>query len=405
MVIGVTGTGKSSFCNFYFRENIFDTDDGAISVTERAIAHCCSINNIRFKFIDTPGFCDELEENNKRIAELGEALLHAQNGVHAIAICINGRNRFSTADGSLCEELKYLGSFWHHSFLVYTHSSTMGNSEQLIDERLFSWLNNPKCPKKMSDLFNYVNHRFLTIETTRCNDAGYYQVKCVQLINHIRDVYIKNQQKCYTNELFKWAKFRYDEQCETFKQALIEKEKEVQASAECVEMWKAKQREINEITVQSLKEKDRLVEKVEELEINRDQLANALSEHAATHTARQTQLKAELEQTKAKLETINAEKLVIENSLLKYHEQEANISETLQNVQEILTKTQVQLKELSNEKNIANASLKQMMSEKAELQSEIKKLLESHNKLLQSKADLSTELEKEKKRYIKCSLM
>ena len=109
MVIGVTGTGKSSLCNFFFREEIFDAEAGAISVTEKTIAHCCSINGLLFKFIDTPGFCDELEENNKRIAELGEALLHAHNGVHAIAICVNGQNRFSTADGSLFEELKYLG--------------------------------------------------------------------------------------------------------------------------------------------------------------------------------------------------------------------------------------------------------------------------------------------------------
>jgi len=39
MMLGVSGAGKSALCNFFFQEDLFKSDDGQISITEKAISH------------------------------------------------------------------------------------------------------------------------------------------------------------------------------------------------------------------------------------------------------------------------------------------------------------------------------------------------------------------------------
>ena len=39
MVIGVTGSGKSTACNFFLNQKVFNTKGGAVSVTTKSDAH------------------------------------------------------------------------------------------------------------------------------------------------------------------------------------------------------------------------------------------------------------------------------------------------------------------------------------------------------------------------------
>ena len=83
MVIGVTGSGKSTACNFFLNQKVFNTEGGAVSVTTKSDAHSGTVFGKRVLFVDTPGFSDAYEY-------LGRALYFAQAGVHAIVICFKG---------------------------------------------------------------------------------------------------------------------------------------------------------------------------------------------------------------------------------------------------------------------------------------------------------------------------
>ena len=62
LVTGVTGSGKSSLCNFLSCSNTaFEAGCGFGSITEKSAAAIITMQGKRVKLIDTPGFCDDYE--------------------------------------------------------------------------------------------------------------------------------------------------------------------------------------------------------------------------------------------------------------------------------------------------------------------------------------------------------
>ena len=206
MVIGSVRTGKSTLCNFFFKEAKFKTGLGPLAITKMSNFDCCVLNGSHFKFIDTPGFGD----GHDRVGELGEALLLADNkGVHAIAICINMRNWFTAdTDGGLFEGLEILGNRFSHAFVVCTNGGIMGDSEKSQEEKLAEWLADPDCPKQMGNLFKSVQNRYIIVESESKGD-GYYRKKSDELIAIVQKVYEKNGRQLYTNILFTRTKEQY----------------------------------------------------------------------------------------------------------------------------------------------------------------------------------------------------
>ena len=210
LIIGITGAGKSSLCNFFFQEEIFDTDTGIISVTEKSTAHSHSLKGKSTLFIDTPGFSDDYETNEEHMNEMAEALLYAQNGVSAIVICINGGSRFDTASASLIRELEVLGAFWSHAMVVFTNARAMGKQETARYNKIKEWLKNKRCPEKFKGLLEFTKGRYMTVESYS-EDPHYYTQKVNELICLVEQVLDHNSRQCFTNHLFKWAKDKYDE--------------------------------------------------------------------------------------------------------------------------------------------------------------------------------------------------
>jgi len=212
MVIGVTGSGKSTACNFFCGQNVFNTKGGAVSVTTKSEAHSCYILNKKVLLIDTPGFSDAYESEEQRMTDLGKALYYAQEGVHAIVICFNGTARFDIATESVVNALDQLGTFWPHAFILYTHADDMGSNESEQKQQIFQWLDNPRCPDRLKWLLQNVQYRFVTVESRmRRGDNAYQQQKCKEFLGMVEHVYNINHCQLYTNKLFKWAKEKYDQ--------------------------------------------------------------------------------------------------------------------------------------------------------------------------------------------------
>ena len=212
MVIGVTGSGKSTACNFFLNQKVFNTKGGAVSVTAKSDAHSGTVLGKKVLFVDTPGFSDAYESEEQRMADLGRALYFAQAGVHAIVICFNGTARFDLATEGVVTALDQLGTFWPHAFVLYSHANDMGSTESEQKQQIYQWIDNPRCPERLKWLLQQVQYRFMTVESRmRGNDYMYHQQKCKELLDLVEQVYSINKRQLYTNKLFKWAKEKYDQ--------------------------------------------------------------------------------------------------------------------------------------------------------------------------------------------------
>ena len=246
MVIGVTGSGKSTVCNFFLNQKVFITKGGAVSVTAKSDAHSGTVLGKRVLFVDTPGFSDTYESEEQRMRDLGRALYFTQAGVHAIVICFNGTARFDLATEGVVNALDQLGTFWPHAFILYTHADDMGSTENEQKQQIYQWVNDPRCPKRLKWLLQQVQYRFMTVESRmRGNDHMYHQQKCKELLDLVEQVYTLNNHQLYTNRLFKWAKEKYD-------QARREKKKQEEELKNCQETLRDHQELLKSFQEQSM---------------------------------------------------------------------------------------------------------------------------------------------------------
>ena len=123
VVIGATGTGKSSFCNFVLNKEIFQTSDDPNSETKE-VKGSFGIKDAKNIFaIDTPGLKDSSDEDQIHIKNISQ-YLRKRKKVQAIILAINFHcPRF---DSTLRELLLVFGNmfpiedFWEHVGIVFT---------------------------------------------------------------------------------------------------------------------------------------------------------------------------------------------------------------------------------------------------------------------------------------------
>jgi len=148
MLTGVTGAGKSSACNFIFKtKNLFEVGNGMFSMTSKSDVQEKSLNGRLVRLIDTPGFCDDFESDEERLAELGNAIMLARSGVHAVALVINLGRRFNVAEATALEEINKLGELWKYMFVLFTAAKEKGRDEKEQHEAICDMLSHPRCPK------------------------------------------------------------------------------------------------------------------------------------------------------------------------------------------------------------------------------------------------------------------
>jgi len=274
MIIGVTGSGKSTACNFFINEKVFNTKGGAVSVTVKSDAHTGIVLGKKILFIDTPGFSDAYETEEQRMADLGRALYYAQAGVHAIVICFNGTARFDLATEGVVNALDQLGTFWPHAFVLYSHADDMGSTENEQKQQVYEWLNNPRCPERLKWLLEQVQYRFMTVESRmRGGDHSYHQQKCKELVNLVEQVFMLNNHQLYTNKLFKWAKQKYD-------QARKEKKRQEEELKKCQESLMEHQQLLRSFEEQSIMQTISHQETIDNLQ---EEIKSLQQQHQQSH--------------------------------------------------------------------------------------------------------------------------
>jgi len=129
MITGVTGTGKSSACNFLFGEEKFEVDDGLLAVTTKSDMHDTVLNGRKVQIIDTPGFCESDTGGEESFTELSKAIIYAKFGVHAIALVINVSQPFTSSQATFLKEVESFGGLWPFVFVIFSGARKYGPTD------------------------------------------------------------------------------------------------------------------------------------------------------------------------------------------------------------------------------------------------------------------------------------
>ena len=96
LLAGDTGTGKSSFGNYYLGVNVFQASDSINPVTLEAIPRSNRIGDCIRTVIDTEGLNDGQSINAVQIQNLAHTVKNYEDKIHAIVVVLNGQyDRFS----------------------------------------------------------------------------------------------------------------------------------------------------------------------------------------------------------------------------------------------------------------------------------------------------------------------
>ena len=145
LIIGKTGTGKSSLCNrisgYPSNSSIFPVSGGAISCTQNTVLGSVHFNGDQDKpvgLIDTIGFDDPNNDTDVRvIADLVDKLKNNCNFVNLFGIAVNGQS--PRLDGSLVAMIRIFEEmfgeqFWKQCVLIFTRMSMDRKNKRLREK-------------------------------------------------------------------------------------------------------------------------------------------------------------------------------------------------------------------------------------------------------------------------------
>ena len=209
MVTGVTGNGKSAFCNFLScSKTAFETGCGFASITDKSAAAIITMQGIRLKLIDTPGFCDDYNDEDEHMKEFGESLVLASKGVNAISLVISVKSRYTTNEKTTIDKLSQFQELWPFMFIIFTHANCLGASEEDQKKTLQSNFEAERCPAALNDLMQKVSNRYILVESIKPSGdpEAYYQTKTKELHDMITTIHKAANYQLYSNELFNSTK-------------------------------------------------------------------------------------------------------------------------------------------------------------------------------------------------------
>ena len=202
-VFGCTGRGKTTFCNFLFKENRFkinDPDESQYCGWERV----CSITNeaqhgvledpiagAELHVIDMPGLlatenmtgeghADRVKDSEKLLKEFAKALIYVKDGIDVLFVALKVPARMSAEEKFLLEFLDGL-RLWPYCVLLFTHGSAVGEKTKDSHEAFCKYSKTDdfkrKCPV-LAKMVERADKRFVIVESVEfAGDPHYHRSK------------------------------------------------------------------------------------------------------------------------------------------------------------------------------------------------------------------------------------
>ena len=202
-MVGITGSGKSSFGNFLANNLFFSEGFGMISKTVITQAHQFQFKNEEVLIIDSPGFCDSKRPTEEIQEEICKVGVMAKDGTDAVAIVVNSIERFSDNHRNVLEQLNALGgALWDHAFLVFTREAQIIEDYKVKSGADYIEMvrRNPNCPPVLTEWMKNTRERHVCVDCKRhFNNEKYRVEKCREIFRIIDQIRIDTGNVKYTN--------------------------------------------------------------------------------------------------------------------------------------------------------------------------------------------------------------
>ncbi|XP_072232289.1 GTPase IMAP family member 8-like [Leuresthes tenuis] len=202
VLVGKTGAGKSSFTEAIFGEKVFEMDDSANSETSKCQSATREVNGRNITVIDTPGFFDNVRNEEDLEAEILKCITECSSGPHAFLILLKVE-KFMEHEKHLISKIKetFSEEAFRHAVVVFTHGDQLpegmtieefvrGNEDlqdllekcggrcHVVDSKY--WKNNQQDEYRNNQI--QVGNLLNTI-TEMVNNRGFYTNEMLQAVN------------------------------------------------------------------------------------------------------------------------------------------------------------------------------------------------------------------------------
>lgn len=198
LIVGIVGSGKSSFANSILGKSMFKAGADFCSVTDKAVCGMCEREGTALFVFDTPGFLgDILEETHKEVEnvyKIFQSCFWATcPGFHAIAIVI-GIGRFTREHCEVIENIKRIfgQDCMQFVILVFTKIDTLGDKslEDLLE----------KADDRLKAYLKESHNTYIGINNKAEGEASDKQIK--EFLTKVEEVFNRNDHKHYTSDIY-----------------------------------------------------------------------------------------------------------------------------------------------------------------------------------------------------------